>query len=102
VSSAQIRGRPQPEAPNHNWPLPLPRRCSALEAWRKQRHGDTAPGQRLRQPPRLLLSAAKGLREVRRENHDDPRSRLSGAGENVRGHDDESASATCCRHAKAS
>ena len=67
MSSAQIRGRPQPEAPNHDWPLLLPRRRSALEAWRKQRHGGTAAGQRLRQSPRLLLGAAEGLREIRRQ-----------------------------------
>src|SRR5919106_3798016 len=42
VPSAQIRGRTQTEAPYHDRPLPLSRRRSALEAWGKKRHGDTA------------------------------------------------------------
>ncbi len=55
----------------------------------------------LRQSPGLLLGATEGLREISRQDHDDARSRRPGVGTNVRRHGEESASATCCRHATA-
>ena len=47
VPSAEIGSRTQPEAPYGNGPLGLPRRRSALQAWREQCHGGPAAGKRL-------------------------------------------------------
>ena len=59
MPTAKIRGLAQLEAAYHDRPFPLSRRRAALEAWSKQRHGGTAAGERLRQPPRLLSAPPK-------------------------------------------
>ena len=100
VPSAQIRGRAQEIAPHLNGPLALLRGRSPCETRRKQRHGGSAPGERLRQPSCLLCGAAEALGKIRRQDHDD--SRNAGAGENIGRHADESASATWCRAARKS
>ena len=74
VPSAQIRGRAQEKAPYLNGPLALLRGRSPCETRRKQRHGGSAPGERLRQPSCLLCGAAEALGKIRRQDHDDSRS----------------------------